>query len=463
MTTFLQPDEVVFIRYIGASNKKTPFRRHREDILMRSHGLLARFLTTIGKLFLVVLDCCTVYEFREARQEGCAQWKTGDSIKDLPEQALIALFGLRVFLNQDVGGFGHTCLEDDTQQPLFQSLQTNTATTMAAMHLAPSELQDQLENWVDEICKYALEHRLSVTTIGKTTYTFSDALRSIVLKQAIPAFHNGEGTLFVTVGSGVSKTGFLNAEPFYAGPSSSANLIRTLFSRLLSWEIKTNSASSHNVGHLIKVGLFPFVDLCPWLKAEGKDLSAAIENLGRYIGITRPYVILTLSKKPSSVAASDFRHAVGYPDRDRFWDKVGVLRLVYYQGVCSIQIPCFHPGQARQMKRSTLFYKVLDITLWIVLLTLHVIVNSRPWLESETRNSMCNYIKTSVEKIVKSKGIDILLNKAKEELLETQRKARSNLNNQPILLVKDDRAGLSIASNKFVVCTDNVSLLPSHY
>jgi hypothetical protein len=285
-------------------------------------------------LFPVVLDCCTVYEFREARQEDCAQWKTGDSIKDLPEQALIALFGLHVLLNEDIGGFGHTCLEDDTQLPLFQLLETNTV--IAVIHLAPSYLQDQLENWVDKICKYTLEHRLSITKIGKTTYTFSNTLCSIVLKRTILAFHNGEGTLVVTVGSGVIKTGFLNAESFYAGPSSSAELIRTLFSRLLSWEIKTNSASSHNFDHLIKAGLFPFVDLCPWLKTEGKDLSAAIENLGRYISITRPYVILALSKKPSLVVSSDFHHTVGYPDRDRFWDEVGILRLVYYQGVCSI-------------------------------------------------------------------------------------------------------------------------------
>jgi hypothetical protein len=306
MVTFLQPNDVVFIRYIGASNKKIPFRRHREDMLMRSYGLLARFLTTIGRLFLVVLDCCTVYEFREARQEDCTQWKKGDSIEDLPERALIALFGLPVLLNQDIGGFGHTCLGDDSQRPLFQSLQTNVSVTMAALHLAPSDSRDQLENWVAEICKYALEHRLSVTIMGKTTYNFSDALSSTVLKQATSALYNGEGSLFVTVGSGVSGAGFLNAEPFYAGPSSSANLMRTLFSGLLSWEIKTNNVSSHNVDHLIEAGAFPFVDLCPWLEAKGKDLAAAIKSLGRYIGITQPYVILTLSKKSSSVVASDF-------------------------------------------------------------------------------------------------------------------------------------------------------------
>ena len=462
MISCLQPEEVVFIRYIGASNKKTPFRRHREDMLMRSHGLLARFLTTIGRLFPVALDCCIVYEFCEARQEYCVQWKKGDAIEGMPEQALIASFGLPVLLNQDIGGFGHTCLEDNSQRPVFQLLQTNTA-IMAVLLLAPSELRDQLENRVDEICKYALEHRLSATTIRKRTYTFSDALRSTVLEQATLALYNGEGTLFITGGSGVSKTGFLNVEPFYVGPSPSANLMRRLFSRLFSWEIKTNNASSHNVDHLIKAGLFLFVDLCPWLRAEGKDLSVAIENLGRYIGITRPYVILTLSKKPSSVVASDFRHAIGYLDRDRFRDKIGVLRLVHDKGVCSIQIPCFHPGQARQMKKSAFFYKVLDITLWILLLTLKIVIKSRPWLESETRNSKCDHIKTSVKRILESKGINILLGKAKEKLLEAQRKARNNLNNQPIRSIKDGRAGLSIASNKFVVCTDDASPLQSHY
>jgi hypothetical protein len=66
-----------------------------------------------------------VYEFREAHQEYYAQWKKGDAIEDMPEQALIALFGLPVLLNQDIGGFGYTCLEDNSQRPLFQLLQTN--------------------------------------------------------------------------------------------------------------------------------------------------------------------------------------------------------------------------------------------------------------------------------------------------------------------------------------------------
>lgn len=106
------------------------------------------------------------------------------------------------------------------------------------------------------------------------------------------------------------------------------------------------------------------MDLCPWLKAEGPDLRAAIDILRSYVTTIRPLVLLTLSKVPSSVAASNFKHPWGYSDRDRFWCHVGTLRLVYYSGYCSIQIPSFHPGQVRYMKKRHLFYMVLDMTLW---------------------------------------------------------------------------------------------------
>ena len=115
------------------------------------------------------------------------------------------------------------------------------------------------------------------------------------------------------------------------------------------------------------------------------------------------------------------------------------------------------------MKKFNHFYKVLDITLWILLLTLQTIVDSHPYLAPETRKSVCDHIKTRVERILKSKGIDVLLNKAKEELQEAQREARNNFNNQPIVSTKDGQAGLTIASNKLVVCADDASLLPSHY
>jgi hypothetical protein len=219
MIATLRPKGVVYIRYIGAMDKKSPFRRHREDLLMRSLGVLAPFVSSVGRLFPVIIDCCAVYEFREAQQVDCTRWRKGGSLQSLPEQALTALFGLPFLLNQTIGGFGHTFLEDDSQSLLFQSLQTNISVTMAELHPASSELKTELDDWVHHIYNYAFKHRLSVIVSGKKDYNFSEALRSIILKQVIPALYRREIYLFVTVGSGISKAGFLNAEPFYAGPA----------------------------------------------------------------------------------------------------------------------------------------------------------------------------------------------------------------------------------------------------
>jgi hypothetical protein len=191
------------------------------------------------------------------------------------------------------------------------------------------------------------------------------------------------------------------------------------------------------------------------LKAEGKDLLAAIDNLGHHLAITQTYVILTFSKIPSSVAASNFRHAFGYADRDRFWDKVGILHLAYYHGWCSIRIPCFHSGQVRYMVKPDLFYVVLDSPLWILLLTIQTVIDTHLCFATETRISACHYIKTRVE--------HILLTKAKQDLQETQRDVRNKFKSKQLASTVKTRAGISIASSKLVVCIDNTFLSLSHH
>ncbi len=37
-----------------------------------------------------------------------------------------------------------------------------------------------------------------------------------------------------------------------------------------------------------KTGVFPFVDLCPWLKAEGENLTVAVGFLREYMSIMKP-------------------------------------------------------------------------------------------------------------------------------------------------------------------------------
>lgn len=109
----------------------------------------------------------------------------------------------------------------------------------------------------------------------------------------------------------------------------------------------TDELPASNIDSLVGIGAFPVVDLRPWLKAEGEDLARAVDFLKTYVSITKPLILLTFSEKPSSVAASGFQHAFGYLSNSGFWLEVGRIKLVCCDDCWCIQIPCFHPAQAR--------------------------------------------------------------------------------------------------------------------
>jgi len=276
-------------------------------------------------------------------------------------------------------------------------------------------------------------------------HKFSEALRDTVAKQATPAKFKGHTTLFLTVGSGVSKQGYRQAEYFYTGPSQSAYLLRSCFTRLWSWEHRRGEPPVHDIDSLIRIGAFPFVDLCPWLKAEGEDLAAAVEFLRNYMLITKPLILLTLSEKASSVAASGFQHAFGYPSNDRFWFRVGFPRLVFYDNCCSIQIPCFHPGQARFSVKPDTFFTALDITLWVFLLILSICIDTEPQYSPETREDWCRDIKCRAEEIIHKKGIDKMLAEAAKKLHKERPPGTASA------LTAKGRSHIAIASSKVVV------------
>ncbi len=48
-----------------------------------------------------------------------------------------------------------------------------------------------------------------------------------------------------------------------------------------------------------KTGVFPFVDLCPWLKAEDKDLTVAVGFLREYMSIMKPLSFDFCRRNPS--------------------------------------------------------------------------------------------------------------------------------------------------------------------
>lgn len=67
MIETMQSSDIVYLRYIGRTDRKTAFRRHREDMVMRTTGFLSKFLTSLGHLHPVVIDCSAVYAFSDTK------------------------------------------------------------------------------------------------------------------------------------------------------------------------------------------------------------------------------------------------------------------------------------------------------------------------------------------------------------------------------------------------------------
>ena len=56
MTAAMSSEEIVYIRYIGATERKTPFQRYTADFSSKTGPVLAKFLETVGRLCPIVLD-----------------------------------------------------------------------------------------------------------------------------------------------------------------------------------------------------------------------------------------------------------------------------------------------------------------------------------------------------------------------------------------------------------------------
>lgn len=256
-----------------------------------------------------------------------------------------------------------------------------------------------LAKWANDIQRYATEHKLSVSVYRNKYHDFPNSLKNTILDQAVPSAYRGKFVLHATVGAGVSRKDYQEKQAFYTGSSDSASLMKSFFNRLWDWE-QPHGLPKGKIEDLIDAGAFPFVDLCPWYRAEGEDLIAAAGFLKQYTLSVRPLIILTLAAKPSSTVASGFLHPFGYPSSCKFWSKVGQLNLAYCDTICCVQIPCFHPGQGRFSVDPKTFLEVFDMTLWVVLLTISVSLDSEKRFETETREDWCHHIKNRVEDIL---------------------------------------------------------------
>ncbi|KAG2024937.1 hypothetical protein GB937_003159 [Aspergillus fischeri] len=410
----MRPQELVFVRYVGRTTREA-LRRHREDLLIRKTGFLARFLSTLEKNYPMVIDSAMIHVFPARQLKGLREVSKYNRIS---EQAAIALLGLPYLLNQAMTDFVDWQFDPSpSYRQAFVALATDTISRMSPskFHKRPAPMS--LIAWGNEIQRYAREHKQVVSVWRNRCHEFPDLLKHMMVKQATPSLFEGKYVLMLTVGAGISHGSYRTAEAFYTGYSSSATLIKSFLSRLWQWEQSTNCVE-YALSDLIDAGAFPFVDLCPWHKAEGSNLQAAAGFLKQYIGLAKPLIMLTFSVKPSSLIASGFERSQG--SASDFWTRVGNLKLVHpAEGLCCIQIPCFHPGQGRYSIKPAVFLKVFDMTLWVLLLTINVTLDSMAKFDATDRHDWCEFIKANVESILRDQGFWTKFNNLKASLIAT--------------------------------------------
>ncbi|KAF9883829.1 hypothetical protein FE257_002766 [Aspergillus nanangensis] len=307
---------------------------------------------------------------------------------------------------------------------MFQGLKTNTILRLDPSNFFPTSHRESIERWGDDIQRYAREHQNTVSIFKNRLHEFPNSLKDMIIDQAVPSAVHGKFVLLLTIGAGISREGYREEQPFFEGHSASSVLLKTFLDRLWSWEQSKYPGFGH-VNRFVSIGALPFVDLCPWYEAKGEDLVAAASFLKQYIVLVRPLVMLTLAEKPSSIVASEFSFTSENPSFG-FWSQVGHLQLTDVEGQYHIQLPCFHPGQARFFIDPIVFFTVLDMTLWVLLLTISVSLDSLALSRTESREDWCKYIKSVVDSILNKQDFYSGYEKLKETLHHCRSK-KSNI------------------------------------
>lgn len=433
---FLKPDESVYIRYVGRT-ERSALLRHRHDLTFQSIkvAFISKFLQALGRTHPLVVDAVMIYELPGVCLRQFSEQK---------EQALIALLDLSSLVNQRICEAPQwTFTPIESHRRAFIDLGTNTYSYLSSLDFQLMEDCEPISTWATKIQEYTKLHKLSVCRSDRQVLEFPDALRTAIFRQARPSLFRGKFVLFLTLGAEMSLKAWRNTEGFYSGTSNSATLIKNYLKRLWCWE-KGEPLSDQHLNLLISGGTLPFINLSPWLKAEGKDLQEAVRFAKIYAILTKPMIILTLGVKPSSSAASGFNHSFAYPASQKFEAKVGQLEVIDCDGVCFIQIPCFHPGKAKFCRNPETFSKIFDMTLWVLLFTIKICLDSEKTFESQPREAWCQHIKVTVEETFERKGFYRSFKLLKDKL-------RSEGPSPPSSLAVRGRADLGIAARSVTV------------
>jgi hypothetical protein len=148
---------------------------------MRSTGFLLKFLTSLGHLHPVVIDCSVVYEFSDTKSVyqnslPLYDWQEAQSFREAREQALVALFGLPSLLDRVIGGSQCKFAPSKAYRAMFAILSTDTMLRLAPTSFHPASPLTETETF----SSYAKDPQVSVSMFRDNQHKFSEALRDVM-------------------------------------------------------------------------------------------------------------------------------------------------------------------------------------------------------------------------------------------------------------------------------------------
>ncbi|KAK5198636.1 hypothetical protein LTR92_001107 [Exophiala xenobiotica] len=435
------PDTPFYLRYLGITGNKSPWKRHRDDLSRQGddQGLLGRVLQITLAKYPEIIDAALIQYFPEATvvfPDKLPQ-KAKQDILNLREQTLIALFGHDWLLNTQRGGRGHQFVPDLEQDEIpFLLLRTNTLEQYSS-HTESCSLDT-----TNAVKKYALAVQryanANINTTGTARFPFMDSLRAVVESQAMPVRLKGSAQTGVValIGSDYRAEAFSSATPFLRGGANAADVVVEIVNFISKWDKSLDSVSQDiKARDLLNLNYLPFINIYPWTNKSPQDSGSAFGFVRQYLNATKPLITLAFGHEASSLAKGAFQQATGIQKRNLL-EHVGNLYLSKFDEVasryddenCVIVIPSYHPGElAYGSKWQDLFLRIVAKTLGVLWLAageaMKLSMNSA---QVGSRRKLCRQIIKSVnEKTGPDTAWGKGFKKAKEDLAEAWKNQRN--------------------------------------
>jgi hypothetical protein len=355
----LSDGDAVFLRYCGMSRAVTAWGRHQHDLKILPATVLGRILRTTTELYPDIVNSANVFEFPMATVSFGAVAE--QSVLDIREQALIALFGKDTLLNSQKGGkhlstqIGRE-LDDElytVDMPVVNLLRSKTIPCDSITAEAVAAYASTVQNYAND----------NPHSTGTARYPFTDTICTAVQFQATPRVTRAGYTPLVIIGHDPTIESFSKSQTLNKTDSFAWKLLASSINTFGSFEESNRKIDSSLAYNLFEEQYLAFIDLFQWTKKSRCDVPTVLAQTRQYMQAVKPLVVTTWGQHVSSIAIANFQHEHGIRDGE-LPEYVGQPYLSYYsepgyrnEEDVVIVVPSYHP--------SAVSYGSLDPDLFI--------------------------------------------------------------------------------------------------